>query len=191
MIGSDLLITAGHCVAGKDLSKYRWVFGFRYSNASSVVVKIPKADVKIATLWKIPSDYAPTTRSDWAALKLATPVGVWFMPRRSQEKIANHWPVYMYGYPNGLPYKLANDAMVLENSDPYLFRTSLDAFQGNSGSPVLSDRLHIVEGILVGGEDDYVQEGTCYKVKTCPLNGEGCRKELVVRIAPVVAALGK
>ena len=51
--------------------------------------------------------------------------------------------------------KIADGAWVRKNTNPVFFQTNLDAFGGNSGSPVLNSETGEVEGILVRGEIDY------------------------------------
>ncbi len=48
------------------------------------------------------------------------------------------------------------------------FVANLDTYGGNSGSPVVDARTYVVEGILVRGEDDFVQNDGCYVSLVCP-----------------------
>jgi Peptidase S46 len=64
------------------------------------------------------------------------------------------------GYPTGLPEKLAAGAKV-HALTPYFFTSNLDAFAGNSGSPVLDARTNEVVGVVVRGNRDYVLRGQC------------------------------
>ncbi len=58
--------------------------------------------------------------------------------------------VYTLGHPIGLPMKFTFQASIRSMND-YYFNTTLDTFQGNSGSPVYRRDRHQIIGILVGG----------------------------------------
>src|SRR5690606_11935720 len=83
-------------------------------------------------------------------------------------------PLIMLGHPLGLPMKASDNATMtpldgnrigLFSSSYDLLRriftkqtyynTNLDSFAGNSGSPVFNANTHVVEGILIGGGDDF------------------------------------
>ncbi|MCS6947504.1 MAG: serine protease [Steroidobacteraceae bacterium] len=59
--------------------------------------------------------------------------------------------VYTLGYPCGLPLKLASNATILHQGGVE-FRTDLDTFSGNSGSPVFDAETHALVGIVVQGQ---------------------------------------
>jgi hypothetical protein len=50
-----------------------------------------------------------------------------------------------------------------------------DTYGGNSGSPIFNSTTHVVEGILVRGETDFVWNGNCRVSNVCTANG--CRGE--------------
>ena len=60
---------------------------------------------------------------------------------------------------------------------------NLDTYGGNSGSAVFNAKTGLVEGILVRGEQDYVQKGDCRVSNVCP--ADGCRGEDVTKILSV------
>lgn len=92
--------------------------------------------------------------------------------------------IYMLGYPSGLPLKLALNASILDNDHPLYFYTSLDSFQGNSGSPVFNFYTNKVIGILVSGEIDYKFNGNCNYSPLCKY--PYCKGEKVVRMEEVI-----
>jgi hypothetical protein len=72
----------------------------------------------------------------------------------------------------GLPAKFASDASVRDNQYRAVFTANLDAYPGNSGSPVINSSTHEVEGILVGGEGgELIKQGDCYVSRVCPDDG--------------------
>ena len=96
----------------------------------------------------------------------------------------NDIEIYMIGYPSGLPLKIALNAGIVENSPFQYFYTSLDGFQGNSGSPVFNLCTNKVIGILVSGEIDYQFNGNCYETTICKY--PQCKGEKVIRIESVM-----
>ncbi|WP_285009833.1 trypsin-like serine peptidase [Pedobacter faecalis] len=89
--------------------------------------------------------------------------------------------IYMVGHPSGIPQKIALNADVQENKHPQYFYSSLDAFQGNSGSPVFDMKTHQVIGVLVSGEVDYIWNGSCNKLSLCQF--PYCKGEKVIKIS--------
>ena len=66
----------------------------------------------------------------------------------------------LIGHPAGLPLKIASGGKFLSFQEN-TFRSDLDAYGGNSGSPIFNTQALergelLVEGILQGGSDDYV-----------------------------------
>ena len=88
--------------------------------------------------------------------------------------------VYMIGHPTGLPLKVALNASIEDDSNPFYFYTSLDSFQGNSGSPVFNIETNKVIGVLVSGEIDYKFNGNCYYSPLCKI--PYCKGEKVVKL---------
>jgi V8-like Glu-specific endopeptidase len=82
--------------------------------------------------------------------------------------------VFVIGHPVGLPLKYAGNAKITDNSPSTYFSANLDTFGGNSGSPVFSmvDGKHIVEGILVRGETDFVEVNGCTRSQVYPTTGQ-------------------
>ena len=60
-----------------------------------------------------------------------------------------------------------------QQSADAFFVANLDTYGGNSGSPVFNSDTHEVEGILVRGEADFVQQGNCQVSLFARLQGAG------------------
>ena len=89
--------------------------------------------------------------------------------------------VYAIGHPLGIPKKVSLNARILENKPSQaFFYTSLDAFQGNSGSPVFDLQSHAVIGILVSGEIDFEELGGCLRSTLC--KPPFCDGEKIIKI---------
>ena len=102
--------------------------------------------------------------------------------KSSSLKVRNE--VYMIGHPSGIPKKIAVNASIIENKHAQYFYTSLDSFQGNSGSPVFDFNSHKVIGILVSGELDYTFNGNCNELNFCKY--PYCKGEKVIRIENIM-----
>jgi len=85
----------------------------------------------------------------------------------------------MIGYPLGTPMKLAKNARVIfNNEEAQSFITNLDAFEGNSGSPVFNEKNE-VSGILVNGTpmSSFIKDTgrSCSFYNHCDESGKECK----------------
>lgn len=192
LVGSDLLVTAGHCVKDQnDCANYSWVFDFQMNDANQTSMRVEKSAVyKCKSIVARALDNA--TQNDFALLKLdrvasdRQPLSV-----RREGKVADNTPIVVIGVPSGIPLKISDGAVVRGNTNPYFFVANLDTYGGNSGSAVFDSNTGLVEGILVRGEQDYVYDYAqgCSVSKVCDMNG--CRGEDVTRITQVTKYFGK
>ncbi|EFM11044.1 peptidase S1 and S6 chymotrypsin/Hap [Paenibacillus curdlanolyticus YK9] len=177
LMAPQVIATAGHCVADSDITQIRVVFGFRMKSATEAVTRLPNSEIYRVS--SVIAQKLTNGAADWALLKLDRPV-VNHEPVtiRKQGKVENKAKLHLIGYPAGLPIKVAGDAEVLLNQKPTHFAASLDAFHGNSGSPVFNSSTNEVEGILVRGEVDFVSNGSCNVANVCTTacKGEDCTR---------------
>jgi hypothetical protein len=98
----------------------------------------------------------------------------------SKEEPKKDEPLYMLGHPLGLSlkYSFGGKVTYVEESKSH-FKHNLDAFGGNSGSPVFSCRTNKVVGLLQKGGKDFDFDGTMKKYK------EGCEVCLSITAIPV------
>lgn len=155
LIAPDVIATAGHCVkTPADLDRLRFAFGYSMADSSSPR-QLKKSDVykgkeiidrRLDTL----------TGSDWCLVRLERAVTDHPVVKvRTQGSITEGDPIYAIGHPCGLPSKYSGLAYVTKNyTDETSFQGNIDAFGGNSGSPVFNGHTHEVEGILVRGPGD-------------------------------------
>jgi len=178
LIGKDRMITAGHVFSGK-LQGYAVIFGFELANQSGGIQSIIAAD----------SIYFPTRiiqqseELDLTAFTLDRETASAALQTGTEKELANDAGIYMVGHPYGLPKKVAANAAIEDNTSKDYFYTSLDAFQGNSGSPVFSVATHKLIGVLVGGQADFQWQGNCFQSVVCKI--PYCNGEKVVRISSV------
>lgn len=185
VVRENQVITAGHCVSGSPTDKFYYkdlvvIRGFKNEKRDQ---KSYELEIFEVVGFKKSFDQS----LDWGILELKDPVPNFQSPEvRSQGRISNNQNIYILGHPTGLPLKLADNAVVKwQRNDTFL--TDLDAFQGNSGSPVFNSGDHKVEGILVSGKQDFAvrmqQNGKCLQSIVC--RRAQCGKEKVLRITEV------
>jgi hypothetical protein len=181
MTGEQEFMSACH-VFEDSISHYAIVFGFEMTNkVGAFETYIPVRDVYYPSeiIYKDEELDVITIRLDRQTNR---PILKLF-----NGPVSKGTEIYMIGYPCGLPQKIALNARVFSDDELYHFYTTLDAFQGNSGSPVFSMDTHEVIGILVSGEVDYVWNGGCNQTTICRL--PFCKGERAVRITEIMKAI--
>jgi V8-like Glu-specific endopeptidase len=188
LIAPDILITAGHCQVniGEVRNKadgyceiFDWLFDYQKS-ADGTVQTEEISPEKIyrckQTIYAVVEEKPPYR--DFAIVQLARPVRDRFPLTLAKTGVQTREPLSMIGYPMGSPMKSADNAQVIYNNpSTSAFVTNLDAFEGNSGSPVFNSKNEVV-GILIGGTPsmstitDPVNK--CDRVNRCDNDGKNC-----------------
>ncbi|MBF0297398.1 MAG: trypsin-like peptidase domain-containing protein [Oligoflexia bacterium] len=188
LVGSDLLLTAGHCIETiSDCDNYYWVFDYRLHNILPIKC-LNNITVKATSVYTCVEVIGQRSDSevDYALVRLNRKV-VDRSPLtyRKSGKIIDNSKIVVIGHPVGLPTKIAAGANVRSNNDDGFFVTNLDTYGGNSGSAVINSTTGEVEGILVRGEEDFVTAPgkTCMISNKCA--NDSCRGEEVTRITAV------
>lgn len=184
LVGPDLIVTAGHCVASQFYcDSYRWVFDYKSDEVGDL--EVSKNNVyKCKKILVQELDSA--VKSDYALIQLDRAVtDREALSFRTKGKVATGTELVVIGHPSGLPTKISAGATVKENDHDQYFKSDLDTFGGNSGSAVFDSRTGDVEGILVRGARDYIMSPKgCLKVNECKdMTQPGCYGESVSRIA--------
>lgn len=175
LIAPDLLVTAGHCISSLSCSQRAFIFDYRLNPDGGAPQSWFFDSNQIYYCQGIEARQLGAGR-DWAIVRLDRPVpGREPLPIREEGAVEFNTPLAMIGFPAALPMKVAKDATVRSltgNSDPF-FQANLDAYGGNSGSPVINLGTHEVEGILVRGLTDFVtdQDRNCRESNRVPLSG--------------------
>lgn len=193
LVGPDLVATAGHCVTSQaDCEGIALHFKFEQPMADTVPTLVPAADVYSC---KTLVDRIQTPTDDWAVIQLDRPVTdtLPLCIRRSGQPALDS-NIEVIGHPYALPKKVAAGAQVKSVADTF-FSANLDTYGGNSGSPVFDLATLEVQGILVRGNQDFVEETydsgeSCIRSNVCS-DYEGCNgafEEIsqVTRIANLV-----
>lgn len=211
LVAPDILVTAGHCYTGQEsvpkenCSNYSWVFDYEMKNPTFDPTK--KIAAKNIYKCKEVLSVELSPEFDFAIVKLDRPVtGRTPLKFRTSGKIADSASLVVIGHPTGLPTKVADGGKVTNNTGKTRFATTLDTFQGNSGSAVFDAKSGVIEGILVQGKTDYIRSNrfdpqSCIMVNKCDENGNSCLSgfesgpvasgEIVVRIESILDKLNK
>lgn len=170
LVGPDLIATAGHCYTVSDITATRFVFNFQMANATTPVTTVGAEYVYqgieiVGRALVGDIDYA-VIRVDRAV----TAPGATVQPIRRKGELQQNTNVGVIGHPSGLPKKIAfgSQTRATAVSDPVYFEANLDAYGGNSGSPVWNADTNQIEGILVRGNTDYVNNGGCFRSNLLP-----------------------
>lgn len=162
LVGKDIIVTAGHCVNEESKCKNTsFVFGVNNAKEGNTKFSILRSNIysckKILT-----SFYKKGTPYDYAIIQLDREVKYRHVfVLGDDNKVTEKSKVAMLGHPNGLALTYSAPAPVTQTWDTNVFRTTLDSFSGNSGSPVFDLATEKVMGILTGGQNDFEENGSC------------------------------
>lgn len=156
LIAPNKIVTAGHCMDERGaLRKSAWVFDYNADSETQEEVIVQKKN--IYTMKRLLSHRNHDTFGDFAVIELDRNVeDRAFLKYRTQGKPNLGDDVFVIGYPNGLPAKIADGAQI-KDLGPFYFEANLDTYHGNSGSPVFNATTGVVEGILTRGRVDQVK----------------------------------
>jgi V8-like Glu-specific endopeptidase len=168
LVKNNVIATAGHFTGAMDTGNpedLRFVFGYKMLDKDTPVIDIPNKDIykgkKILHL-------ANSNGLDYALLELDRPVNGQRVATLSRGTITKNEPLYVIGYPMGLPLKYAPNGKVTDNNNRLDFTTDLDVFLNNSGSPVFNLK-HEVIGVVITADKQ------TFKLIPIPENGNQCR----------------
>jgi hypothetical protein len=188
LIAPDLLVTAGHCVYAVNTPNqtlehetklacetFSWLFDYRAPTQTKNINPNRLFKCK-EIIYARQTETAPFL--DYALIRLDRPALGRTPFKLAPKAVASGDAVAMIGYPFGTAARYTDSARVTHNDvrrDSFL--TTLDAFEGNSGSPVFNS-AHEVVGILVGGTpsaNTYTPKGLrCERVNRCSEDGTKC-----------------
>lgn len=162
LIAPDILATAGHCIKElEDAKDYVWIFDYtnelKYNNTYKYIEIDPRNVYEVTEVIKARLD--DSTVDDYSFLRLSKKSERAPYRFRTSGKIGDGSNVNTIGSPTGLPLKFADNATVVDNSQPTWFKNSIDTFPGNSGGPVFNP-YGFIEGIHVRGAVAQSQDGS-------------------------------
>ena len=171
LIDDDLVITAGHCVDNlADCRNYRFVFDYLYEE-EGVLRALTADDVYTCEALLVQRNDGDL---DYAIVQLDRPV-VGHEPapvRPGDDPVDVGAPMAVVGFGSGIPAKIDTGGAVTNPraDEGDWFGATLDTFGGNSGSGVFDEGGELV-GMLVRGEQDYVNRGGCTVVNELANDG--------------------
>ncbi len=165
LVAPDLVVSAGHCfMSAEDCARKKIIFNMRAENEVQRGYSVyNNAVYECSEIVK--NSFNPEKFYDYSLIRLKKKVsGVNPLKFRQRGRIAKGTPVFMIGHPLGLPLIYSGNALVNDIRNYRSFKATLDSFEGNSGSPVFNSKTLEVEGILVRGENDFVENSAkkCY-----------------------------
>ncbi len=183
LVAPDIIMTAGHCITSESsCAGTKFVFGFAVTEKGKMPTSVASKDVYGCS--KLIGREQVNDGADWALIKLDRAVtGHVPLKMNLTGTITNKTPIVVIGHPAGLPTKIAGGSEVRDASKNGYFTANLDTYGGNSGSAVFNAKTGLIEGILVRGENDYVNRGGCRVSNVC--TADGCRGEDVTKISAV------
>lgn len=185
LVGEDLLMTAGHCIESyQDCQNNTWIFNYDKKAAENqFIAEGDRLDCKRV----VKREYDPDNGVDYAIIQL-----------QQRQSLKNHPPlpltsrtfrvgdnVAMIGHPASLPLKITTGGVAVSGGENTLL-VSLDAFGGNSGSPVFDRQTGELLGMLTGGGTDFIEENGCKVEYKCPMVAPGkdvCGGEDVFKVS--------
>ena len=188
LIAPDRMVTAAHCISSPSDQHSalptcdNTVFVFDYKSNASGYVNTRFNNQQIFFCKEV-LDNNGFADADWRVVKLDRTVD------RSPLKLLREFPddlqqlpLTVIGHPLGLPVKAAINGQLRKPVNDKYFLANIDAFEGNSGSPVMI-RLNThtaVVGMIIGGESDYVlnDQAQCKVTRAC--NGVDCQGEQIL-----------
>ncbi|MEM7258173.1 MAG: trypsin-like serine protease [Pseudomonadota bacterium] len=163
LVSDNMAVTAGHCINdigdkyGPGINCPNAVFVFdhqldRYDNLPRTI-----GASQIYRCAAVMDGYSSMTSLDWRVVELDRSPGRRPLPVHSgQLEESPDYTLDIVGHPLGLPMKVARNGTLLNADDDQVLVAAIDSYEGNSGSPVLTEvngQLAVI-GVLSSGEID-------------------------------------
>jgi hypothetical protein len=188
LVGQNILMTTAHCVNETSCTEDRWQF-------SDGVVRRCQNVLQWKLLRKVKGyqDYAliELEEEKWSSQKPARWIfglpskGQWDVLKQSLNAFASTpspLPWANIGHPLGLDFFIQYPLRVWSNSffkDRTFFISTLDAFAGQSGSPLIDMKTGMAYGMVMRGRNDFYidEEANCVRFERCELSGRLCEDD--------------
>lgn len=189
LVGPDLLVTAGHCGVNTGevrnssenyCEAYTWMFDY-YAHTN--LRRVPQKNIfKCKEIIYAVQMEVDGFTYDFTLLRLDREAVGRTPFKLAKNPVLLNDEVTMLGHPMGMPMKLTDNAHVFKTDVGRSFYTNLDAFAGNSGSPVFNKNKEVV-GVLVAGNpaqatyQDPIKK--CGRYNKCDDEGKNCNTLLI------------
>lgn len=189
LISPKMILTAGHCLSAEAEHACEGtavVFGFDRRLDQSADKKLQSSQVYRCKRIVQINNNERRSGVDFALVELDRVVeGV--QPVAMPEQIAPvalSRDIYTIGYPVGTSKKTASGRVRSFDAGSQNPRASLDIYYGNSGGPVFDKATDQLVGVVMNGEEDFVQtKNHCQMPKLC--SDEGCAGEEISTLAKI------
>lgn len=178
LVGPDLLVTAGHCVAGLACARTAVVFGYELLRVAGSPEVVYKGLDTYHCREVVAAEYGEASVPDFALLRLHRPVSdrvALCVERTSVPAVGNK--LVMAGHPMGLPLKVDTGGEVTKvDAAGRYFDATTDSFTGSSGAAVLDATTLGVVGILARGPKyafEVADTEQCSRSRVCDV-ATGC-----------------
>ena len=158
LVAPNTMVSSGACFAKKDpglpfeCRDVRVVFGFDLATATAgSPAMVPQENVYSCKAVQDSMTFVPAepTFSVFMLDRAVTNRTPLTFRRRSAGKLPDGTSTLaVAGHPLGLPLKSAAGAAVIDNTDDFLFRSTIDGDTGESGAPVFDTMTGTVEGVF-------------------------------------------
>ena len=164
LIKNNKVLTAAHCINDNkgdtfNFKNYLIVFDYKKTSVIQTEYIIPAKNVfEIKKL--IHHEFTWDTMLDLAILKLKRKTKRAVVEVDLNFKAVEHEPLFVMGYPLGIPQKYANDGYItkMDRKTPNSFTHNLDTFSCNSGSGIINANTNKVVGVHVRGTGQNYEE---------------------------------
>lgn len=187
LIAPDVMVTAGHCIEASECKRghKKFIFGVTQDKTTDEGYLVNRSDI-YSCKKILKRNLAPG--NDYAIVKLdreVTDRSPLKLNKDNSLTMDSH--LFMIGHPMGQALVHSKTSGIYDlNEDAKVFYATLDSFFGNSGSPVFNAKTLEVEGILITGQGDLLQDNArrCRYYETHEDGGEG-----VLRIKTILDLL--
>lgn len=192
MVGSDLIVTAGHCFSEADINSAVFVFGFAMEDENTPVTNFAPNQIYRAVEVV---DWALSGAFDHSVVRVDRPItapGAVPFPIRREGTVAVGTNLAIIGHPEGLPQKLvfSEASQVVDVSQEVYLEHVVDSGPGNSGSPLINTETGEVEAIHVrGARPVFISDAGCLEWFTVPADaasyaGDGSKTTIFAESIP-------
>lgn len=178
LIRDKWVLTASHNLGNKDVSQLHFVFGY-YPSRDEEQYDIIRGKRLIKKGLTKNGNNKYGSDKDWAIIELERkPKKSHLMPLGKLRRPIYKQGVFMLGHPRGLPLMSTINGYVYGEVRRKIL-CNLDAFAGNSGSPVYStDNLNIIGMLVAGNEDSNTVNNNLY-LSTSPPTIDHSREKFI------------
>ncbi len=181
VIDEHHMVTAGHCIPPEGAADLVCIFGFVLDETGEPPEWFDAEQVAFPSAVLSARPQGEGDDGDWAVLRFDEALAAPPLRVRGREVEVGE-EVWMLGCPCGIPLKYAPGGVVTRHKNDDRFYATLDAFAGNSGSPVF-DEYHEVVGILVRGNVDWTRRKSERELRRAQVYSAGELGEEVMKVA--------